>query len=96
MLVSCRINHKSNVKSYKFVFFWLQSWSTSYLKSRTSGRGEDTTQCNAEFVSKAPKGLFFDLIVLITAENMSCIQIKQQMLALNENSACTFHIRWNE
>ena len=43
MLVSCRINHKSNVKSYKFVFSWLQSLSTSYLKSRTTSCGEDTT-----------------------------------------------------
>ena len=25
-----------------------------------------------------------------------CIHIKQQMLGVNENSACTFHIRWNE
>ena len=48
MLVSCRINHKSNVKRYKFVFFWLQSWSTSYLKSRTSSRGEDTTLSDAK------------------------------------------------
>ena len=31
----------------------------------------------------------------ITAENMSCIHIKQQMLRMNENSACTFHFRWN-
>ena len=27
---------------------------------------------------------------------MSCIHIKQQMLGENENSACTFHIMWNE
>ena len=27
---------------------------------------------------------------------MSCIQIKQEMLDVNKNSACTFHIRWNE
>ena len=33
---------------------------------------------------------------MITPENMSCIHIKQQMLGVSENSACTFHIRWNE
>ena len=27
---------------------------------------------------------------------MSCIHIKQLMLGVNENSACIFHIRWNE
>ena len=27
---------------------------------------------------------------------MSCIHIKQYILGLNENSACAFHIRWNE
>ena len=38
----------------------------------------------------------FFCFVFITADNMSCIHIKQQMLGVNENSACTFHIRWNE
>ena len=27
---------------------------------------------------------------------MSCIHMKQQLFGVNENSACTFHIRWNE
>ena len=36
------------------------------------------------------------IIVFTTAESMSCIHIKQQILGVNENSACTFHIRWNE
>ena len=27
---------------------------------------------------------------------MSCIHIKQQMLGVNENSACIFHIRYDE
>ena len=27
---------------------------------------------------------------------MSCIHIEQLMLGVNENSACTFHIRGNE
>ena len=27
---------------------------------------------------------------------MSGIHIKQQILGVSENSACTFHIRWNE
>ena len=51
-------------------------------------------QCTAEFVSKAFKDLFFVLIVYTTAENVSGIHIKQQVLGVNENSACTFHIRW--
>ena len=38
---------------------------------------ENQLQCTAEFVSKALKGLFFVLIVFITAENTSCIHIKQ-------------------
>ena len=32
----------------------------------------------------------------IAAENMSYIRIKQYMLSVNENSASTFHIRWNK
>ena len=36
------------------------------------------------------------LVVIITAENMSCIHIKQKMLGKNEKSVYTFHIRWNE
>ena len=36
------------------------------------------------------------VIVFIIAENMSCIHNKQLMLGVNENSACYFHIRWNE
>ena len=27
---------------------------------------------------------------------MAYIHIKQQMLGVNENSACLFHIRWDE
>ena len=27
---------------------------------------------------------------------MSCIHIKQYMLGVNENSAYTFYVRWNE
>ena len=34
--------------------------------------------------------------VSIAAENMSCVNIKQQKLGVNENSACSFHIGWNE
>ena len=57
---------------------------------------ENQLQCTAELISKSLKDLVFVLIVFITAGNMSCIYIKQQMLDVNENSACTFHIRWNE
>ena len=52
---------------------------------------ENQFQCTAEFASKALKDIFF-LIVFITAENMSCIHIKQYMLHANENSAFAFHI----
>ena len=38
---------------------------------------ENQLQCSAEFVSKALKDLFFVSIVFITAENVSCIHIKQ-------------------
>ena len=48
--------------------------------------------CTAEFVPKALKQLVFVLTVLITPKNMSCIHIKQYMLGVNGNSACTFHI----
>ena len=34
--------------------------------------------------------------MFITAESMSCIHIKHEMLCVNENTACTFHIGWNE
>ena len=51
---------------------------------------DNQLQCTAEFVPKALKQLFFVLIVFITPENMSCIHIKQKMLDVNENSACTF------
>ena len=57
---------------------------------------ENQLQFTAEFVSKVFKDLFFVLIVFITAESMSCIQVKQYILGVNENSACIFHIRWNE
>ena len=57
---------------------------------------ENQLQCVAEFVTKALKHLFFVLVVFITAENMSCIHIKQYMVGKNETSACIFHIRWNE
>ena len=57
---------------------------------------ENQLQCTAEFVPNALKQLFSVLIVFITAESMSCIHIKQQILGVNENSGCTFHIRWNE
>ena len=57
---------------------------------------ENQLQCTAEFMTKALKQLFFALIVFITPENMSCIHIKQEMLGVNENSACTFPIRQNE
>ena len=57
---------------------------------------ENQLQCTSEFVPKALKQLFFVLIVFITPENMSCVHVKQYMLGVSENSACTFHIRWNE
>ena len=38
---------------------------------------ENQLKCTDESVSKALKDLFFVLIVFITAENMSCIHIKQ-------------------
>ena len=53
-------------------------------------------QCTTEFVLKALRQLVFVLIVFTTPENMSFIYIKQQMSGVNENSACTFHARWNE
>ena len=57
---------------------------------------ENQLQSTVEFVPNALiKQLFFVLIVFITAESMSCIHIKQQILGVNENSACTFYIRWN-
>ena len=57
---------------------------------------ENQMQCTAEFVPNALKQLFYVLIVFITAESMSCIHIKRKMSGVNVNSACTFHIRWNE
>ena len=57
---------------------------------------ENQLQCAAELVPKALKHLFFVFIVFITAENISCIHIKQYMLGVNEGSVSTFHIRWNE
>ena len=44
----------------------------------------DCTDFTAEFVRKALKQLFFVSIVVITAESMSCIHIKQLMLGVNE------------
>ena len=38
---------------------------------------ENQLQCTAEFISKALKDFLFALTVFITAENMSCIHIKQ-------------------
>ena len=38
---------------------------------------ENKLQCTAEIVPNAIKQLFFVLIVFITAENVSCIHIKQ-------------------
>ena len=57
---------------------------------------ENQLQCTVKFVCKAIKGFYFALIVFITAENMSCIHIRQYVSGFVENSACTFHIRWNE
>ena len=54
---------------------------------------ENQLQFTSEFVSKALKDLFFVLISFKTAENTSCIHI---MSSVNENSAYTFHIGWNE
>ena len=65
----------------------LQSFSSSL---------ENQLQCTAEFVPKDLKHSLFVLIVFITAKSMSCIHIKQLMLSVNENSECTFNIRWNE
>ena len=48
---------------------------------------ENQLQCTTEFVPNASKQLFV-LIVFITAESMSCIHIKEEMLGVNENSAC--------
>ena len=38
----------------------------------------------------------FVSILFVTAENMPCICIKQLLLCVHENAACTFHIGWNE
>ena len=38
---------------------------------------ENQLQCTTEFVSKALRGSFFVSVVFITAENMSCVHVKQ-------------------
>ena len=38
---------------------------------------ENQLKCTAEFISKALKDLIFVLMVLIAAENMTCIHIMQ-------------------
>ena len=40
-------------------------------------------QCTTEFDSKALKDIFFVFVAFMTAENMSCIHIKQSMLGVN-------------
>ena len=54
---------------------------------------ENQLQCTSKLVHKALKQLFCFNCVYNTL-NMSCIHIKQYMLGVSENSACTFHIRW--
>ena len=73
----------------------MEKWAIFIFEVIFTNR-ENQLDCTAEFVPKALKDLFFVLIVFVTPENMSCIHIEQQMLGVNENSACTFHIRWKK
>ena len=48
-------------------FYSLESFLTNH---------ENQLECTAEFIPNSLEQLFFVLIVLITAESMSCIHIK--------------------